>query len=97
MLEKFALQQLRSLLSVGGGGGEQSGGCHQCGMRTLTLFVVMVVFLLVRAYILQLAFNYIVPKLMRRYGNQTHNQPMRELNYTEAVVLLVMTNTLVGR
>ena len=95
MLQKFALRQLQNL--VGMNGGEQSGGCKECGIESLTLFLVLMVFLLVRAYILQITFNYIVPRLMRRYGNYNTNQPMRELTYTEAVVLLIMTNTLVGR
>lgn len=97
MLQKFALRQLQSFIGINGGGISQSGGCSRRGLETLTLFLVLAIFLLVRAYILQITFNYIVPRLMRRYGNQYTNQPMRELKYTEAVMLLVMMNTLVGR
>jgi hypothetical protein len=93
MFENFAFTQISNLLK-GGSSSVQSGGCGRCMTESLTFFVIVFVFLLIRAYILQLSFNYIVPRLMD-YSNS--EKQFRKLNYYEALVLLIFTNTLVGR
>ena len=93
MFEKFAFDQITNLLR-GSSGGVQSGGCGRCVTESLTFFVIVLAFLLIRAYILQLSFNYIVPRLMDYSNSQ---RQFRKLNYYEALVLLIFANTLVGR
>ena len=101
MLEKFMVSQLMSAL-VGPmvGPGLLSGGGKKIytsgdSTQSLVLFVVLLVFLLIRAYILQLSYNYIVPRLMNRYSEKA--VVTRELSYFEALILLIFANTLVGR
>ena len=100
MLEQFFKNQLTSLLGGKGGGGIQSGGCMQCTTDYLIFFTVALVFLLVRAYILQLTFNYIIPRLSRFSETNIadpNQMSYRELTYGEALVLLIFANTLFGR
>jgi hypothetical protein len=93
MFENFAFTQISNLLK-GSSNTVQSGGCGRCMTESLTFFVIVFVFLLIRAYILQLSFNYIIPRLMDYSNSQ---KQFRKLNYYEALVLLIFTNTLVGR
>lgn len=97
MLEKFMISQLMSTL-VGPGllsGGGKKMYASGDSTQSLVLFVVLLVFLLIRAYILQLSYNYIVPRLMNRYSEKA--VVTRELSYFEALILLIFANTLVGR
>ncbi len=105
MLEKFMVSQLMSALvgpmvgpMVGSGllsGGGKKMYASSDSTQSLILFVVLLVFLLIRAYILQLSYNYIVPRLMNRYSEKA--VVTRELSYFEALILLIFANTLVGR
>ena len=55
------------------------------------LFVLSLIFLLIRAYLVQVSYNYIMPRLT------TDNNVKQQLSYEESIVLLILTLTLFGR
>lgn len=101
MIEKFLVEQISSFFSNGNSKSTQSGGGVKPSVKgdPMLVLAILIIFLLIRAYVLQLSYNYIVPRLMYKYQASEQQQPVnpvREITFMEALILLIFTNTLIG-
>ena len=61
-------------------------------VNSMNLFIMMVLVFLIKAWLVQWSYNYIMPKLTYNMGNKTND--FRKLSYMESIVVVRLFNNL---
>ena len=71
------------------GGGQKIKNLFKGNLSdTLYLFLILLLVLLARSYIVLVSYNLIWPKLVKNSGGDTHN--FREITYYEALLIVLL-------
>ena len=63
-------------------------------VNSMNLFFMMVLIFLIKAWLVQWSYNYIMPKLTYNMGNKTND--FRKLSYMESIVVVILFNNLLS-